>query len=162
MEISRKTDYAIRLLAELVKSGDTIVSVRCAAENSDVPYSFARSIQHDLVQAGIVSSVRGSHGGMKLSVDARKITLRNIIESIQGPTCFDTCDTKETNKEGRPLVSNYAFDAVWCEADRILKDYFSAVTLYQLVIEQRYPRLRHGHDFAALTQDEYAAIAEGA
>ena len=34
MEISRKTDYAIRMLAELVRSNDAVVSVRYAAERT--------------------------------------------------------------------------------------------------------------------------------
>ena len=48
MDISRKTDYALRILSMLVESGDELLSVRVAAEQVDVPYSFARSIQHGL------------------------------------------------------------------------------------------------------------------
>ena len=46
VDISRKTDYSLRMLAELVRS-DGVVSVRAAAEKNGIPYSFARSIQHD-------------------------------------------------------------------------------------------------------------------
>ena len=78
MDISRKTDYSLRMLSELVKSDGGIVSVRTAAEKNGIPHSFARSIQHDLVRAGIVESMRGSHGGMRLAVVApvREINLR--------------------------------------------------------------------------------------
>lgn len=44
MDISRKTDYALRMLAMLVQGEDHLLSVRTAAEEVDVPYSFARSI----------------------------------------------------------------------------------------------------------------------
>lgn len=68
MDISRKTDYALRMLAMLAEDPECLLSVRTAAEEVNVPYSFARSIQHGLVQAGIVESLRGAHGGMRLKV----------------------------------------------------------------------------------------------
>lgn len=54
MDLSRKTDYALRMVAELVEHEGQIVSVRVAAERRGVPYSFARSIQRDLAHAGII------------------------------------------------------------------------------------------------------------
>ena len=71
MEISRKTDYALRMLAALVSDPDGIISVRTAAKENSIPYSFARSIQHDLALAGIVENSRGAAGGMRLAVDPR-------------------------------------------------------------------------------------------
>ncbi|MDO5118628.1 MAG: Rrf2 family transcriptional regulator [Coriobacteriales bacterium] len=161
MEISRKTDYAIRMLAELVRSNDAVISVRYAAEKNGVPYSFARSIQHDLVQAGIVASVRGSRGGMKLAVDPRRTTVCQIIEAIQGPICVAECDTGGPEEGPCPFRQNCSFSAVWCEAERMLRDYFDAVTLYQIVIEGRCPYPRNGHDYVVLTPGEHAALAEG-
>ncbi len=80
VDISRKTDYSLRMLAELVRSDGGVVSVRAAAEQNEVPYSFARSIQHDLVRAGIIESTRGSHGGMRLAVDPKTTTIKEIID----------------------------------------------------------------------------------
>lgn len=162
MEISRKTDYAIRMLAELVRSNDAVISVRYAAEKNDVPYSFARSIQHDLVQAGIVSSVRGSRGGMKLAVDPANTTMCQIVEAIQGPICVGECDTGKSEDETCPLKGGCAFNTIWCEAERLLRDYFDAVTLYQVVVEQRCPYPLGGHAFAALTPDEIRQAEKGA
>ena len=56
MEIARKTDYALRMLATLAADPAGVVSVREVARANGVPYSFARSIQHDLALAGIVES----------------------------------------------------------------------------------------------------------
>ena len=36
MEVSRKTDYALRILSILVKNPDKVISVRDAAQASDV------------------------------------------------------------------------------------------------------------------------------
>ena len=80
MDISRKTDYALRMLSMLAEGEDCLLSVRTAAESVDVPYSFARSIQHGLVQAGIIESLRGVRGGMRLKVDPKDVTIRQIVE----------------------------------------------------------------------------------
>ena len=162
MEISRKTDYAIRMLAELVRSNGSVISVRYAAEKNDVPYSFARSIQYDLVQAGIVSSVRGSRGGMKLAVDPKRTSMRQIVEAIQGPICVGECNDSMSEEENCPLKRGCTFTAIWCEAERLLRDFFDAVTLYQAVIEQRCPYLVGGNAFVALTPEEKGLVSEGA
>lgn len=91
MDISRKTDYALRMLAMLADGENNLLSVRAAAEQVDVPYSFARSIQHGLVQAGIVESLRGVHGGMRLKADPNDVTIRQIVEAVQGPMVMNDC-----------------------------------------------------------------------
>lgn len=91
MDISRKTDYALRMLAMLADGENNLLSVRAAAEQVDVPYSFARSIQHGLVQAGIVESLRGVHGGMRLKADPNDVTIRQIVEAVQGSMVMNDC-----------------------------------------------------------------------
>ena len=41
MDISRKTDYALRMLSMLAEGEDSLLSVRTAAETVDVPYSLS-------------------------------------------------------------------------------------------------------------------------
>jgi Rrf2 family protein len=146
MDISRKTDYALRMLAELVRSDD-VVSVRAAAEKNGVPYSFARSIQHDLVAAGLIESSRGAHGGMRLCVDPHDVTMRQVIEAIQGPVYVSTCGTAGPDGEPCPFRPECHFNPVWCEAERILARYFDSVTLYQVVCEHQHPMLTDGSGF---------------
>lgn len=91
MDISRKTDYALRMLAMLAEDPERLLSVRTAAEEVNVPYSSARSIQHGLVQAGIVESLRGVHGGMRLKVSPDDVTIRQVVEAVQGPMVMNDC-----------------------------------------------------------------------
>lgn len=160
MEISKKTDYAIRMLAELVRSGDEVVSVRQAAENNSIPYSFARSIQHDLVLAGVIESVRGSHGGMRLAIDPKETTVRQIVEAVQGPIHVQSCDSALANDGLCLYRPECNFSPIWCEAESILHDFFDSVTLYQVVVEKRCPMLVPGHQFVALTPEERQAMLE--
>ena len=55
MDVTRRCDYACRILRAAYKSGDSYVSVSDIAEQEDIPYAFARSIQHDLVKGGLIT-----------------------------------------------------------------------------------------------------------
>ena len=94
MEIKRRTDYAIRMLLSIAKR-DTQrpLSVKEISARDDVPYQFARSIQYDLVRAGLITTTRGMHGGSVLAKPPEEISLLDIIEATQGPPMFSQCET---------------------------------------------------------------------
>ena len=133
MDISRKTDYALRMLAALVRDPSGVVSVRAAARDNGVPYSFARSIQHDLVCAGMVESLRGARGGMRLSVDPEKITLLQVVEAIQRPVSLSPCATNGPDGSFCPRALSCCFNPIWAGAQELLNSYLSSVTLADVV-----------------------------
>ena len=135
MDISKKTDYALRMLAALVANPDGVVSVRTAARENGVPYSFVRSIQHDLAVAGIVENTRGASGGMRLSVDPRQTTLLQLVEAVQGPVILSGCLDPAGDGAPCPNRATCHFSPVWCNAERMLRSFLSSVTLHDLVAE---------------------------
>lgn len=130
MDISRKTDYALRILSLLVQGDSRLLSVRTAAEAVDVPYSFARSIQHGLVKAGIIESLRGVHGGMRLKADPRQLTIRQIVEAVQGPMAINDC-TAPGGDCAR--MSTCCFHPLWTGVQALVDSYLDSVTLWDLV-----------------------------
>ena len=69
MDITRRCDYALRILRVAYERLGSFVSVTEIAELEDIPYAFARSIQHDLVRAGLLRTGRGARGGLALNCD---------------------------------------------------------------------------------------------
>lgn len=136
MDISRKTDYALRMLSMLVQDEDGLLSVRAAAEQVGVPYSFARSIQHGLVQAGIVESLRGVRGGMRLKVDPDKVTIREIVEAVQGPLTINDCTT---SKGDCPRKPNCCYHPIWAGTQALVYSYLDSITLDDVVNCKRAP-----------------------
>lgn len=136
MNISRKTDYALRMLSMLVTSKDGLLSVRSVAERAGVPYSFARSIQHGLVQAGIIESLRGVNGGMRLKMDASEVTIRRIVEAIQGPIVVNEC-TGGAAECGRR--DDCCYHPIWMGAQALVHNYLDSVTLDDVVNNKRNP-----------------------
>ena len=138
MEITRRTDYAVRLISGLVRSQGEPLSVKTAAEEYDVPYSFARSIQHDLVLSGIITSQRGASGGMLLNIDPSKVTMLELVESVQGPISVAVCARE---KDYCPREKACEFHHVWVGADKLLKNYLSSVTIQDLVDGAKSPSI---------------------
>ena len=130
MKVTRRADYAIRLVAALMENEGVPFSVREAAIMQDVPYAFARSIQHELVQRGVLKSVRGAKGGMLLNVDPAEFTLYQLIEIVQGSISVAICanDPKWCERAG-----GCPFHKVWEGADLLLRDYLTSVTIKDLL-----------------------------
>ena len=137
MSISRKTDYALRMLSMLAENEGELLSVRRAAEQVDVPYSFARSIQRCLVEAGIVESVRGVNGGMRLKADPKALTIRRIVEAAQGPLLLNDGCTGDSTECSH--VEACCYHPLWMGLQEVVYSYLDSVTLDDVVNHHRYP-----------------------
>ena len=151
MDISRKTDYALRMLSMLVES-DELLSVRTAAEQVNVPYSFARSIQHGLVQAGIIESLRGVHGGMRLKADPAQITLRQVVEAVQGPMVMNDCTATDGSCA---RMETCCYHPIWAGTQALVRNYLDSVTLDDVVNRKVSPAV----DAKFADRDAFASYA---
>ncbi|MGI6104845.1 MAG: RrF2 family transcriptional regulator [Raoultibacter sp.] len=129
MDITRRSDYACRILRAVYYSDDQCISVSEISKNEDIPYSFARSIQHDLVKHGLIKTIRGVHGGVILNCDPKEVTLRDVLEAVQGPVSMAVCST---DPDYCDKSEGCAYHKAWSGADKILQDYFSSITLEEM------------------------------
>ena len=79
MDITRRCDYALRILEAAYESGDSYVSVADISEQEDIPYAFARSIQHDLVKGGLIKTVRGARGGLEVELVGNRNATHDMV-----------------------------------------------------------------------------------
>lgn len=102
MRITQEADYAIRIVCRLAQSEDRKISAAEVSDSSAVSVRFALKILHKLVTGGVVKSYKGANGGYVLARGAEKITLRDIIELIDGPLAISKCihDGHECSREG--------------------------------------------------------------
>ncbi len=94
MKITQEADYALRMmyrLAEQQAAGNTVVGAATLADGAAVPTRFGLKILHKLAEAGLVKTSRGTAGGYSLEVDPQELTMRRIIEAIDGPITLNRC-----------------------------------------------------------------------
>lgn len=126
MEISRRTDYALRILLDLARSGGEPVSVRTIAGRQEVPYAFARGIGRELASAGLAESSRGVNGGLVLARSPDEISVLQVVEAMQGPVSCAVC----TNDPGWcKRMGACSVHGVWSGADEMLKKYLGSKSL---------------------------------
>ncbi len=85
MEISAKTDYAVRALLELAARAPNLVKIEVIIGEQQLPRKFVEAILGELRRAGLVRSQRGAEGGYALARPAGEITLGQVIRAVDGP-----------------------------------------------------------------------------
>ena len=85
MEISAKTDYAVRALLSLAARAPELVKVDVVIGEQALPRKFVEAILGELRRAGLVRSQRGAEGGYALAKPPSEITLGSIFRAVDGP-----------------------------------------------------------------------------
>ena len=75
MQISAKTDYAVRALLSLAAREPELVKIDTVVTEQGLPRKFVEAILGELRRAGLVRSQRGAEGGYALARPAAEITL---------------------------------------------------------------------------------------
>ncbi len=85
MRLSRKTDYALRVLMTLVdRWGEGPISMNELAKRNEVPKKFLEHIMLDLKSQGWVESSPGRLGGYVLAQPPERITLGQVVRHFDG------------------------------------------------------------------------------
>jgi Rrf2 family protein len=85
VEISAKSDYAVRALLGLAAHTPNLVKVDIIIGEQRLPRKFVEAILGELRRAGLVRSQRGAEGGYALARPASDITLGAVIRAVDGP-----------------------------------------------------------------------------
>jgi Rrf2 family transcriptional regulator, iron-sulfur cluster assembly transcription factor len=130
MRLTRGADYGLRgmiHLAQLPKGG--VALVQEVAEQENVPESYLAKIFQDLSRSGLMVSHRGAKGGFSLARDPAQITLKQMIEAIEGPIFLLPClDPRERCEKEQGCA---LYEAV-AQAQHLLLDQLDRTSLQSL------------------------------
>lgn len=94
MQLTKFTDYALRVLLFLAKNQDKRVTIDDLADHYHVSRNHLMKIVHNLSVAGFIHSSRGRSGGLSLGMSADKITIADIIshteKNMELVECFES------------------------------------------------------------------------
>lgn len=86
MRLSLQVQYAICGAFDLAyNSQGEPVQVRIISERQAIPARYLEQIFRRLRKAGLITSKRGPGGGYTLAREASAITLRQLVEAVEGP-----------------------------------------------------------------------------
>lgn len=90
MNLTLETDYAIRIVSYIARE-DKRVDATTISNETEVTLRFSLKILRKLVSSGILRSYKGVTGGYQMNKPLDQVTLRDIIEVIEGPYAFSRC-----------------------------------------------------------------------
>jgi Rrf2 family nitric oxide-sensitive transcriptional repressor len=119
MQLTRHTDYALRLLIHLAlteAAGGGRIAIAEVARAQDISRTHLMKIANELVHAGFVRAARGRAGGLQLGRPASEINLAAVIEVTERHCRLVDCqDCRLTRRCALPGIfeeATQAFTAV--------------------------------------------------
>lgn len=90
MQLSLKTDYALRMLMALAASEDLLSIDRIAGQYGISRNHLAKVAQH-LSATGVVETVRGRSGGLRLALPPERINVGRVVRDLERFEGFVAC-----------------------------------------------------------------------
>jgi Rrf2 family protein len=115
MRITLESDYALRILSALATHEEK-VDAKTLANETSVTLNFTLKILHKLVNCSLVKSFKGVKGGYSLALPPEEITLKQVIEYIDGPIaivrCLESAETCSLNQDKTACIYHHIFDTI--------------------------------------------------
>lgn len=138
MELSRAAQFAIRTVVDLAAVGPTRTADIAARRG--IPPAQAGKIVQQLVRGSIVRTTRGAAGGVRLARPAERVTLKEIINAVEGPLAVSRCIVYDDCPCVQPCPVRTALSRIQHELERLL----DGVTVADLARDDRRPRRSAG------------------
>ena len=130
MQITRSGEYGLRGLIFLAKQPpEKTILVSEFAKVQNIPETFLAKIFQRLSKAGLLRSVRGSNGGFTLGRAAHEISMREVIEALEGPIALNRCLIRKGECEEEERCTLYP---VWSEVQQRFLDILDKTTMENL------------------------------
>ena len=92
MRLTRAGDYAVRVMMHLATAPPgAVVLRRCIQARQEVPPAHLAKIIQALGRARLLRTYRGAGGGVALAVTPDRVTVRQVIEAVEGPIILNRC-----------------------------------------------------------------------
>lgn len=91
MQLSKFTDYALRILMHLAVAEKSLMTTRQVANIHDAKYNHLAKVTQWLVREQYVVSIRGRSGGLRLAKPSESINIGTIVRSLEVQTDLVEC-----------------------------------------------------------------------
>ena len=131
MKLTTKGRYGARLMLDLaIHYNNGPVLLREIAKRQDISEKYLGQIVRPLITEGLVKSARGAHGGYFLAKPPKSITLKDIIEVLEGSLAIVECiDTPSLCSRMKSCLTRNIWKEVTDKVTKVLEN----ITLEDMV-----------------------------
>ena len=91
MRLTSFSDYTLRVLIYLALNQDRLATIQSIAESYGISENHLMKVVHHLSKTGVIESVRGKGGGIRLARPGDSIHIGAIIRSAEGDVPIVEC-----------------------------------------------------------------------
>lgn len=95
MRLTSYTDYALRTLMYLALNRDRLVTIQDIADAHQIAKNHLTKVVHHLGMLGLVETVRGRNGGLRLGMEPDKINVGDVVRSTESDFFIAECFGQE-------------------------------------------------------------------
>lgn len=134
LQLTKRTDYAIRACLHLAVEDHCPISGRRIAEQMAIPDQFLPQVMADLGRAGIVAATSGKNGGYCLRRDPAALSLLDVVDAVEGTERRRAGEPWDVSHDGDPAGALYP---VWSRAQAAFIDVLAGASIGELATRQR-------------------------
>lgn len=135
IKLSKMTDYAVIVLADMAGRNGRLVSATNLAESTKLPEPTVSKILKALARHKIVTSTRGVNGGYCLNKAPSEISMALVIQATDGPIELTACVDQETACCER--ADNCSMMGRWNPVNQAMQQAMEKITLIEMMGAQR-------------------------
>ena len=134
MKISTKGRYGVRFLLDLAMHTDEgSVTLKEIARRQRISEKYLWQVVAPLKKAGLVRATAGSHGGYTLARPPADLTMKDILQTLEGDSLLGASSRSEANESIPDAVAR----EVWKELSDKIGEAMSSITLQDMMARQK-------------------------
>lgn len=131
MKLSTRSRYGTRFMLDLaLNQSNGPVLLKEISKRQEISEKYLSQLVIPLKSRGLINASRGAHGGYRLARTMQEITLKDIVEVMEGDLNLVEC---VNNPAVCSRVKNCSSRCVWSELGSKISHTLAAVTLRDLV-----------------------------
>ena len=135
LKINRQTDYAVRVVLALAKRGEGVrLSTAQIQQEMLIPPALMVRIVAVLAREDLVKTFPGRDGGLSLPRPASQISLRDVVEALEGPILLSEC-LQARGEDDCPFRTNCPVRTKWGRVQVAMMREMAAITFEDLAQE---------------------------
>lgn len=134
MKITAFEEYGLRCLVQLARHHheERPVAISEIAKAEGISIQYVGKIMHELRRGGLVTSVRGIHGGFTLARSPTEISIAEIFATMGGETPEHLCNKFPGNLAKCVHLNGCSIRSVWAFVMGQVTDVLKRITLADL------------------------------
>ncbi len=137
MKITQEADYAIRFVYMLAKGEGKVLGAPQLSQAAATPERYTLKILHKLKHQGLVVSTKGVHGGYRLAKEPGEISLKAVIEAIDGPIAMSKCMGDEPCSRMGNEKQDCCFHRVFCTVSLEIAERLAGISIADMLHDEQ-------------------------